>query len=260
MCLRLVCHQRHHWLKMSIQNVANVSLLFKIKRQKAGGNQKSVLMMINSAFKECSVHTWIFFHCLQVLWRMWLGQITGYLTKKSLSATSAPKPSPRQCPSTTAGPVDRVCVAAAPHTTGLCPPEAGTTQSECVTAATPARIVFELCFITRWTSQSALGLPQLIHKKTLWVLPLLLQENVEDWSYSTKRQKWNQPWLGVKRQDVLKLKNGPHLGLVFYLISSAFFDQLIPQQLSGKAHCSPSAPVKLLYKQTGRNGKLDMWF
>lgn len=60
-------------------------------------------------------------------------------------------------------------------------------------------------------------------------------------------------------------ENGPHLGLVFYLISSAFFDQLIPQQLSGKAHRSPSAPVKLLYKQTGRmesrtcDFNVDMW-
>lgn len=52
MCLRLVCHQWHHSLKMSFQNVANVSLLFKIKWQKAGGTQKSVLMMIDSGLRR----------------------------------------------------------------------------------------------------------------------------------------------------------------------------------------------------------------
>lgn len=66
------------------------------------------------------------------------GQTTGYQTRTLLSVTSALKASQRPCPSTTAGPVDRVCVGPAPHTPGPFPPGAGTTRSGCATAATLA--------------------------------------------------------------------------------------------------------------------------
>ena len=78
-------------------------------------------------------------HSPQVLWKTWPDLTTGFQTRRSPSVTSAPKPSLRSCPSTTAGPADRVCVDLAPHTPGPCLPEAGTTQSECVTAATHAQ-------------------------------------------------------------------------------------------------------------------------
>lgn len=74
---------------------------------------------------------------------MLLDLTTGCQIRTSHDAIGALKPSLQSCPSTTAGPVDRGCVVPAPHTSSLSPPEAGTTRSECATAATPARMTFK---------------------------------------------------------------------------------------------------------------------
>lgn len=97
---------------------------------------------------------------------MWLDQTTGCQTTTLLSATCAPKHSLQPCPSTTAGPVDRVCAVLVPHTSSLCPLEAGTTRSECVTSAMPATIACDFSNQENF-SKTALCLPQMIYKDTV---------------------------------------------------------------------------------------------
>lgn len=191
---------------------------------------------------------------------MWLGLTTGFQTRISPSATSAPKPSPQLCPSTTAGPVDRVFVAPAPHTSGLYPPEAGTTRSGCVTAATPAQIVCDLykprellkvhLVFLRWST------------KPLWVLVLLLQDNTEDWSYRTKWQNWNQSWFCVKRQDVLKLQMVPTLAWFFFL-SVQTLDHLyilLPSMTNWFCSCNEvKVTTALLHQSNCSKNQLDKW-
>lgn len=186
---------------------------------------------------------------------MWLDQTTGCQTTTSPSVTCAPKPSLQSCPSTTAGPVDRGCAVPVPHTSDLCPLEAGTTRSECVTAATPAKIVCDFSNQENF-SKSALCLPQMIHKSTVNPdIAAALGINLTALNSKTGISfvfVWKDKLLRCFKWSSSRFQTFicTDLGSAFCLF--AFFKQLILHQLQGKKQIiyhlrySPSGLIKLL--------------
>lgn len=202
----------------------------------------------------------------QVLWRTWLDQTTGCQTRTSPSATSAPKPSLQPCPSTTAGPVDRACADPAPHTSGLCLPEAGTTQSECATAATTAQTAceFERAGDTSPTVHSRLGLPVMIHeeKKKNHCESWYCQEEVVmgglgGWVgggvnfNSSNRQNWNQPSVFACKVKSSLFKVIPTWIPDFNQRWSRIW---FPSHLPSLTNQQDSASI-----QTAATGQMDIW-